>query len=451
MRTKLITLKLIIILASSSIAQVPSYVPTNNLVAWYPFYGSTNDFSINALNATNYNALLDTDRFGNINESYYFDGNSSTYMETPHPSNGIMDVGTGSFSISLWFKTVASTNTTCLISKRKMNGGFHDEGFMVRMQADGQVNFEIEDNLLQPDTLLSGSSYNDNQWHHVVCVKNGADTTFQMYIDGELRSSRQHIPMESLTTTTNFYIGRYQNYPSAYFTGNLDDIGFWKKALTYCEVIDLFNSQLGSSETTSVITVENCEEYTWTANNETYTQSGEYTTVLTNVFGCDSTVTLDLTINEVNNGISQVDNITLQADATAATYQWIDCSDETIIVGATSQQFSPVENGDYAVIVTQNGCSDTTECRSVESLSLIDNDQKILSIYPNPAKETITISSDASIIGKTFSITNQLGQVVVSGKISQQEMNVDLNELSTGFYVIHIGGNQQSSFRIVKE
>jgi hypothetical protein len=60
-------------------AQVPSYVPTNGLVAYYPFNGNANDASGNGNNGVVNGATLTTDRFGDVGKAYSFDGNSNYY------------------------------------------------------------------------------------------------------------------------------------------------------------------------------------------------------------------------------------------------------------------------------------------------------------------------------------------------------------------------------------
>ena len=54
--------------------QIPSYVPTDSLVGWYPFNGNANDESGNGNNGTVNGASLDTNRFGDANSAYDFDG-----------------------------------------------------------------------------------------------------------------------------------------------------------------------------------------------------------------------------------------------------------------------------------------------------------------------------------------------------------------------------------------
>jgi hypothetical protein len=55
-------------------AQVPTYVPTNGLVGWWPFNGNANDESGNGNNGTVSGATLTSDRFGNSNKAYSFNG-----------------------------------------------------------------------------------------------------------------------------------------------------------------------------------------------------------------------------------------------------------------------------------------------------------------------------------------------------------------------------------------
>ena len=80
----------------SANAQVPSYVPSNGLVGWWPFNGNANDESGNNLNGTVNGASLVSDRFGSANKSYSFNG-TSNYIEVA--DNNLLDI-TGSLTIS---------------------------------------------------------------------------------------------------------------------------------------------------------------------------------------------------------------------------------------------------------------------------------------------------------------------------------------------------------------
>ena len=67
---------------ASLVAQIPSYIPTDGLVAWYPFNGNANDESGNGNSGTVNGATLTTDKDGNENSAYSFDG-SDDFIDIP--------------------------------------------------------------------------------------------------------------------------------------------------------------------------------------------------------------------------------------------------------------------------------------------------------------------------------------------------------------------------------
>jgi hypothetical protein len=94
----------LLILATQLFAQVPNYVPTNGLVGWWGFNGNANDESGNGNNGTVNSATLTTDRFGNANKAYSFDG-VNDQINIPS-SNSIANFPNGQ-SISFWMKISA--------------------------------------------------------------------------------------------------------------------------------------------------------------------------------------------------------------------------------------------------------------------------------------------------------------------------------------------------------
>jgi hypothetical protein len=97
-KTKMIlTVVALLGMMSTSIAQVPSYVPTNGLVGWWPFNGNANDESGNGNNGTVNGATLTTDRNGNANAAYSFDG-VNDYIQSINPLGNL----TSDFTISLY-------------------------------------------------------------------------------------------------------------------------------------------------------------------------------------------------------------------------------------------------------------------------------------------------------------------------------------------------------------
>ncbi|GAB5538026.1 MAG: hypothetical protein Salg2KO_01290 [Salibacteraceae bacterium] len=126
-----------------------------------------------------------------------------------------------------------------------------------------------------------------------------------------------------------------------------------------CDSIVILDLTVNYSDSATQ-SVTSCFSYVWDVNSMQYNESGMYISTITTSKGCDSTITLDLTINDVDTAISK-NGLTLTANAGSASYQWLKCEDGyTEIPGATNQSYTVLENGEYAVEVTQNNCIDTT-------------------------------------------------------------------------------------------
>ena len=247
-------MKKIILLASlafniNAIAQVPSYVPTNGLVGFWPFSGNANDQSSNGYNGTVVGATLDTDRFGNANKAYTFDGVNDSIKLNLQQSN------ITAYSISGWFKTSVggpilagrglSNQTGLTLHIHNVPTGGSGQAGKAMFVADGAP-------ISVGKTTVP--TYNDNQWHHIVGVFNGttgaiSPSQFQIYVDNILISQTTNNTTGSasapVSNSTNLLIGAHQVWPNGgIFNGKLDDIGVWNRALTITEINDLYNGNL---------------------------------------------------------------------------------------------------------------------------------------------------------------------------------------------------------------
>ncbi len=134
------------------------------------------------------------------------------------------------------------------------------------------------------------------------------------------------------------------------------------------DVFTLVLDQCSCQDSLTVIT--SCNSFYW-VNDVTYLSDTISYFIVSSTNGCDSIIILDLTINSVNTSITVINDITLESDATIAMYQWLDCNDNfSAIFGANSQSFTPIENGNYALQITENGCIDTSACQLVNSIGL---------------------------------------------------------------------------------
>jgi len=144
-------------------------------------------------------------------------------------------------------------------------------------------------------------------------------------------------------------------------------------------------------------------------------------------------------IGYCDNSISQFGD-TLEADANGATYQWINClSGNASIPGETNQYFLPTTNGSYAVIITENSCSDTSECFVLNNLNINDYPfENRIALFPNPAKTWVNIQSQLPI--EKNEILNTQGSLI---KTTFDNVGFSVQNLSDGMYYsrIYFAGN----------
>ena len=220
----------------------------NGLVGYWPFCGNANDQSGNGNNGTVNGATLTTDRFGNNNSAYSFNGvnNSITIPDNTalRPTN---------ISISCWILSPQLTTGNCIISKTQI-GTATGEQYIIGYDMNGKANFQIKRN----SSCVAGTNWqylytNDNAitndiWQHLVCTYDG--TTMKFYKNGMLIQSYVPTagPIDNCSGGT-LNIGRFWNN-QYYFNGKIDDIGIWNRALTQQEISQLFNQNQCITNTT---------------------------------------------------------------------------------------------------------------------------------------------------------------------------------------------------------
>lgn len=152
-------------------------------------------------------------------------------------------------------------------------------------------------------------------------------------------------------------------------------------------------------------------------------------------FGCDSVTVFQVVVDPLNLNIT-LTGATLTADQNGGSYQWLDCSNNAPIAGATQQTYVATQNGDYAVIVTLGNCEDTSVCRTVNSVGIESLSGNDFSIYPNPNKGQFTVALKGVPYAEMVLYTGA-GQVVLRDSFRSQTKQYDLN-LATGVYILQI-------------
>ena len=249
-------------------------------------------------------------------------------------------------------------------------------------------------------------------------------------------------------STCNSYLS-----PSGNFT--------WSTAGTYtdiipnsqgCDSVLTINLTIGSA-TTGMISVTACDSYTSPGGSFTWTSSGTYADLLLNQYGCDSTLTVNLTINDTpDTSITRNFDI-LTATESNATYQWLDCDNNYApIAGATNQNFQVLTNGNYAVQLDNNGCVDTSGCISVVNVGTSEKFKTAISLFPNPTNGKFWLNLGAVHSDVSIQIMNALGQVVLTENYNEmQQINFDI-DLPNGIYFLEVkSGDQVAVMKFIKE
>jgi hypothetical protein len=207
--------------------------------------------------------------------------------------------------------------------------------------------------------------------------------------------------------------------------------------------LNIFNSSSNTIFPTA------CESYTSPSGNYSWTSSGSYSDTLINLQGCDSIIFINLTVNTVNIAVTDNSPI-LSADATGAVYQWIYC-DSVPVPGETNQSFTATANGIYAVIVTENGCSDTSECVTINNIYINEYDAgNNIYIYPNPTNGSIIIDLGSENADSEITLINSLGQVVSKRQERSSLINLVIEGGCGLYFVIIRTGDKTFGLKIVK-
>lgn len=168
---------------------------------------------------------------------------------------------------------------------------------------------------------------------------------------------------------------------------------------------------------------------------------------------CSTQTSFDVNIQPIfNTTVLNGGTITALMAGTGVTYQWYKClnGNSTMISGATSQSFTPTENGSYQVKIEVPGCGSVfSNCVVIDSLG-IDDDvfSGKLKIYPNPSRGQFTIET-GTIVTEKITVIDNLGRIIKTVRPSSTKTELDIAGFSDGIYLIKIEDNNNISIKKV--
>ena len=412
----------ILFFATITMAQtVPSYVPTSGLVGWWPFTGNAIDSSGNTNNGTVNGATLTTDRFGYVNSAFNFDG----VNDWININNSASLNPTSQITISAWVNTLAYNlmGASMVVNKGWDQGPGHYD--LLVFSSNYKSRFVIGAGIY----VESNSIININQWTLITASIDSL--TMKIYVNGTLENTVLQANNNSFGTNTDpLYIGKH-DYNSApyYFNGKIDDIGIWNRALDSCEVKDLYFASLGNCCNVSV-TTQPINQSVNISNN------AQFTTASSDPLATYQWQT-DLGVGFQNlNSVGQYSGTT----------------NDTLSVSNVTMTNN---NQPFRCIVSSGSCTDTS---AVAVLTVVNNtginevsQSNLFSVYPNPANSHINVKADVTLLGSDYTIYDNTGKLVLSGKINSENTVIELGNLSGGIYMFNVGGNLKQTFKVIKE
>jgi uncharacterized delta-60 repeat protein len=203
--------------------------------------------------------------------------------------------------------------------------------------------------------------------------------------------------------------------------------------------------------------------YIWSdgiANGVAFVASTTATYTVTGTDGnnCSNTATKTINVTPLLDLTTSLSGLTISANQNGAIYTWLNCNNgNSVIAGATSQSYTASINGNYAVIVKMNSCSDTSTCVnvSITGIEKIAENNIQLKVFPNPGNGSITVTL-SGVEGQSanegiYTIKNESGQMIQTFKLhTSNNYTINIENLSNGIYfIVGLNGNQMINQKVV--
>ncbi|MFN0031625.1 MAG: T9SS type A sorting domain-containing protein [Flavobacteriales bacterium] len=178
-----------------------------------------------------------------------------------------------------------------------------------------------------------------------------------------------------------------------------------------------------------------------TVNGVEYTESDTYLIELPG----DTLLTLNLTVTIVEAEATLFGTMLVGTEVPGG-FSFIDC-DSGILVSIEASTFTPFETGNYAFIVEDNGCADTTDCFFIEIIGVEEvRLQNHIALFPNPGGDVLNILSQFPLKNATLNVTEMNGKILLTkNSLSGLSFGFDMNQFENGIYLIEVFVNGSSS------
>lgn len=223
----------------SEVGTLSSLTINSGLVAHYPFNGNANDVSGNENNGTVNGATQATDRFGNNQSAYFFDG-SDDYINILNSET----LKLTSWTISCWVRVESNqSNGGAILAKDEVQNDKYN--YKIMQKSNNTFTSQYETCNDDSDHTIYSDTADSNVWIHIVSLRNDHTGKHAIYINGE-KIEEGYWDDTPCTYNSDLKIG-FQDAKGGevgHFYGLIDDIRIYKHALSENKVKTLY--QLGN-------------------------------------------------------------------------------------------------------------------------------------------------------------------------------------------------------------
>ena len=416
MKTKLLIAILLLGYKMSFAQTTPSYLPKNGLVGWWPFNGNANDESGNNNHGTVIGATLTLDRNGKANSAYSFDGVKSSNISF---NNLIVK---NEFTISIWAKATRTSgssykesnlcypSSSSILSQQNWlllpphGGNGVSLGVGIAFGTDKIIVAEHCSNLLVPRAI---SEVNRLDYSHILLKYNA--TTFELYVDNKKIISKS-VNCSNVPKILGNTFGTL--YYSPEFSGVIDDIVIYNRALTEQEISQLYSG---------------CSKETATSNNFN-----------SFVFTNNSTINLNATpAGGTFNGEAVTNNTFNPSKAKLG---------KNNIKYTFKNSLGCLDSTNFTMIMVDsigNTCStyDTLKIKVKLTTGIKTGQFTSMNVYPNPTSDVLIIETNDvdGLKGYTYKIVDLQGKEIYKSLITASKTEIALKSIGPkGIYILHI-------------
>jgi hypothetical protein len=264
-----------------------------------------------------------------------------------------------------------------------------EQGYVLRAGGNGQVEFKVATSTSWQGPFSAPGSMNLNTWYHVAGTYDG--DSIKVYING-VRQSALYMPSGMIPGLAYpIRIGRLSDPSQSqtrYWTGQIDEVRIWNRALTPTEILDRYDHHLDAAQESGLVGYWRLNEASGT-NVADQTINGNSGTLAGAVW---STTLVPFNQTATTPIIFPNGNV-LTSSISASAYQWN--LNGTPIPGAITQSWTAQANGSYTLTITDSlGCTATSAPYLIATAGLIE--ANLTSIQLRNTADGISISTDGT-------------------------------------------------------